>query len=373
RVSLFHAPFGEDAARRVAAAGVAELDALEQRALLRRTRDGRWRVHGLVRDYAQAKLDDFPRERAEAAAAYRDHHLARLRDAGPALEGTDSVDASAAALEAELPDLRRAWELAAREGPADGLAAAADALLALLARRGAWAEAELRFAGAAGWLAARGGAEDALRRLETRLAIARVALERPGDAAPLLRRALAAAVRGRDAAEEAVCLVTLARAHLGDGEPRLARGAAASAVSAADRAGDGSLRVRALCVAAESELAEAGYREAVEALYEAVEVEPGSVAAVEAWHQLVATAAVLLRAGQLSLAAVLLSRTVSGAAAPPECVARAQTLLAELRASDQQQPPSAVPALVIVSPDAPALRSAIDPAPSPPPPTRISA
>ncbi|HYR08884.1 MAG TPA: diguanylate cyclase [Longimicrobium sp.] len=343
RASVFRAPFGEEAARRVAAAGVAELDALEQRALLRRTPDGRYRLHGLVRDYARAKLDDFPRERADAGAAYVEYHLARLRE----LAG---VPGGALVLEVELPDLRRAWELAARDGRGDALAGAADALLALLGRRGAWADAEHLLACALSWLRAREGAGEATRRLEARLGAARVRQERPGDAGPPLRRSLAAAVAAHDAAEEAECLVWLGHAHLLDGEPRLARAAAASAVSAADRAGIAALRVRALCAAAESALAGGARREAVECLYEAVEVDPDGAAAADAWSQLLRTGESLLRGGELPLAAVLLSRAVSSGMAPPAIAASAQALLGELGSFDAPLP-ATVPALVIVAPE----------------------
>ena len=341
RVSVFRAPFGEEAVRCVAAAGVAELDALERRALLRRTPDGRYRLHGLVRDYAQAKLDDFPRERADAGTAYVDYHLARLRE----LVG---VPGGAHVLEAELPDLRRAWELAAREGRGAALADAADALLALLGRRGAWADAEHLLAAAVSWLRAREDGGDAAWRLETRLGAARVRQDRPADAGPPLRRSLAAAVAAHGAAEEAECLVWLAHAHLLDGEPRLARAVAASAMSAADRAGIPPLRVRALCAAAASALAGGAHREAVESLYEAVEVDPEGPAAGDAWRQLLRTGESLLRAGELPLAAVLLSRAAASGTAPSQVAASAQPLLAELRASDT--PLSAtIPALVIVA------------------------
>lgn len=343
RVSLFRAPFGEEAARLVASAGVAELDALERRGLLRRTPDGRYRLYGLVRDYARAKLDDFPRERADAGAAYLDYHLARLRELVGVPDGMR-------VLEAELPDLRGAWELAAREGRGGALADAADALLALLGRRGAWADAEHLLAGAISWLRARDEGGDAPWRLETRLGAARVRQERPGDAGPPLRRSLAAAVAAHDAAEEAECLMWLAHVHLLDGEPRLGRAAAARAVRAADGTGLPPLRVRALCAAAASALAEGAHREAVECLYEAVEVDPEGPAAGDAWRQLLRTGESLLRAGELPLAAVLLSRAGSSDTAPPGLAAAAQAMLAELRASDTP-PPAGIPALIIVAPE----------------------
>lgn len=335
RVSLFRAPFDAQAARTVAGAGEAELDALEQRGLLRRGPDGRVRLHPLVRDYARAKLDDFPRERADALAAYVEHHLSPLRRGGAG---------------GALPDLRGAWDLAAREGFADALGDAADAFLHRLAARGAWTEAEHRFGLAAAWLAARGGGGAALPRLEARLGAARVALDRPADAGPPLRRALAAAVAARDAGEEAHCLAWLARAHLGDGEPRLAAAAAAAAVGAAERAGSPALRTRALCAAAESAWAGGARREAVELLYEAVEVDPRGPAGAEGWAQLVHTSERLVAAGELALAAVLLSRARHGTGVPPACAARADALLSALPARDGP----AVPALVIVaSSDAP--------------------
>lgn len=338
RVSLFRGAFDAAAARRVADAGQAELDALEERGLLRRGPDGRVRLHPLVRHYARAKLDDFPRERGDALAAYVDHHLSPLRR---------GVATGA------LPDLRGAWDLAAREGAAEALADAADAFFERLAARGAWMEAEHRFGLAAAWLAARGAGGGVLPRLEARLGAARVALDRPAEAGPPLRRALAAAVAAKDAAEEAYCLVWLARAHLRDGEPRLAAGAAATALSAADRAGSPALRARALCAASESAWAGGALREAVEILYEAVEVNPDGPAGAEAWTLLVQTSERLVRAGEPALAAVLLSRAHHGAGVPPACAARAEALLSGLPSRDGPT----VPALVIVAPpqDAPAL------------------
>ena len=108
------------------------------------------------------------------------------------------------------------------------------------------------------------------------------------------------------------------------------------------------LRVRALCAAAASALAGGARREAVEILYEAVEVDPDGPAASDAWRQLLRTGESLLRAGELPLAAVLLSRA-SSPAAPHDLAAPAQALLAELRGSGTP-PPATVPALVIVTP-----------------------
>jgi diguanylate cyclase (GGDEF)-like protein len=334
RVSLFRGAFGEEAARRVADASTAELDELAARGLLSRTADGRVRLHPLVRDYARAKLDEFPRERADAVAAYVVHQL-------------EQVGREGASPRPDLPELREAWDLAAREGCAEALAAAADPLLELLGARGAWAEAERRFSFAAASLAAAGGG-DAVRRMEARWGAALVALDRPARAGAPLRRALGAAARAGDGAEAAFCLTWLARARLRAGQPRRAARAAARALGATERAGVPALRVRALCVAAESAWASAAPRDAVRRLYEAVEVNPGGPAEAEAWRQAVDMGERLLRGGETALAAVLLSRICGVDSAPPACASRAAALLAEVRGAPASLPP--VPAMVIVGP-----------------------
>ena len=185
-VSVFAGGFTLAAALEVAATGVAVVARLTDHSLLRRDRDGRYRVHELVRQCAVARLaDDAPRARhATWYARLLGERAARLRDHADAAV-LDEIDP-------DLDNIRLAWR---HLGPAR--AAFAENYWTLCLRRHHYAEA---LAITADVIASRPAADTEKERSELarwhRLAgIAHFQFERGGESLAALTEALA--VTGR--------------------------------------------------------------------------------------------------------------------------------------------------------------------------------
>ena len=117
-------------ARMAAFAGDADLAAIEsvtggsrltllslvRRSLVRRNTDGRFGMHGLVRQYAAERLADAPEVVAEIATRHL-AHVARRLDARPDGDPQPAIDAC----RTDLPDVRRAWSHACAQGDADAV------------------------------------------------------------------------------------------------------------------------------------------------------------------------------------------------------------------------------------------------------------
>jgi len=117
-------------ARMATFAGEADLPAIEavtggsrqtllslvRRSLVRRDTDGRFGMHGLVRQYASERLTAAPEVAAETSTRHLAHVVRRL-DARPGGDPRPAIDAC----RADLPDVRRAWTHACAHGDADAV------------------------------------------------------------------------------------------------------------------------------------------------------------------------------------------------------------------------------------------------------------
>lgn len=89
---------------------------LVRRSLVRRDNDGRFGMHGLVRQYAAERLASAPHLAVETSARHLAHVVLRL-DVGPDGDPRPAIDAC----RAYLPDVRRAWSHACAHGDADAV------------------------------------------------------------------------------------------------------------------------------------------------------------------------------------------------------------------------------------------------------------
>lgn len=151
RLAVFRGGFRREAAEAVAGASLVTLSSLVDRSLLRLEPDGRFQLHELLRQYAEAHLWETPEEAARAEAAHAACYVAFVEDRLPRLLGDDYRSALAEIREA-LDNVRAAWRWAVARADADALRRAAPTLAALYQRWGSYREGVAAFAAAAGAL-----------------------------------------------------------------------------------------------------------------------------------------------------------------------------------------------------------------------------
>lgn len=122
-LSFFQGGFTPAAALAVAEVNGAVLARLAAKSLLRRTGDGRYHLHGLIRQFAAQKLNDFAEEEARIASGHAAYYLSFLTDQEHALKSS-TQDAALAAIDQEIGNIRLAWEWAVDQMAAGHLAAA---------------------------------------------------------------------------------------------------------------------------------------------------------------------------------------------------------------------------------------------------------
>lgn len=156
--------FSSDAAARIASATPAVLGSLADRSLLERTPDGRWHLHEVVRQFAWEACCATPSRRDTVIQRRDAFFLGWLREIAPRLDGPEEAEVLAQ-VERESPNLRLAWDSAAKAGRLHALAAAAPAWFDFLEARSHNAEG---MAAASVWL-------EAARASGDRLALAHAA------------------------------------------------------------------------------------------------------------------------------------------------------------------------------------------------------
>ena len=117
KLAVFRGGFRAEAAEQVAAASPAVLSALADKSLLRLdTSSGRYDVHELVRQYAAARLNERPLERAQTEEAHCAHYTAFLVQQIPLLLGSGEHASVARRIKADLENVRRSWQWAIDHG-----------------------------------------------------------------------------------------------------------------------------------------------------------------------------------------------------------------------------------------------------------------
>ncbi len=115
KLSVFHGGFGREAAQQVAGASLALLSTLVDKSLLRRIPSGRYALPGVVRQYAEEKLDENPQEKEDA----QDRHCAYFANFMQQWEHDLEGDRQKAALEKigdEIENVREGWNHAVARG-----------------------------------------------------------------------------------------------------------------------------------------------------------------------------------------------------------------------------------------------------------------
>lgn len=222
QLTVFMGGFGLAAAATVAGAGLEVLLRLLELNLVRRTGEGRFTLHELVRQYALQRAGG-EADMAGAVAAHSRYYCSRLATLTPDLQGND-VQAGLDEVQKDFANVLAAWNSAITRGDVEALDGARDALETYLYYRGRFATATDLFgraAAAVDALAREPGSDRADRlRVAGRLLLHEADHERHQGRLPqsqlLATRALAQLDRAADEVGMAY-----ARLSLGNGEMRL--------------------------------------------------------------------------------------------------------------------------------------------------------
>ncbi|MFN2130426.1 MAG: ATP-binding protein, partial [Anaerolineae bacterium] len=147
-LSVFRGGLTLEAARAVADATLHDLRALLSSSLLQRTPGGRYEVHELLRQYAEGRLEATPAEAEAARERHSAYYLAALERWEAALKGPEQL-ATLQEMDAEINNVRAAWEWAVERKDAERLNQALGGLCLYHEWRERHREAEAMLGGAA--------------------------------------------------------------------------------------------------------------------------------------------------------------------------------------------------------------------------------
>jgi predicted ATPase/transcriptional regulator with XRE-family HTH domain len=115
RLAVFQGGFEREAAEQIAGASLPSLAALVSKSLVRRSENGRYDLHEVVRQYALSHLADDPQREAATRDRHCDFYLALLRDREVALKSA-AQRAALRELTDEIDNVRAAWAWAVKRG-----------------------------------------------------------------------------------------------------------------------------------------------------------------------------------------------------------------------------------------------------------------
>ncbi len=115
RLSVFHGGFDRLAAERIAGASLPLLSSLVSKSLVRRTQDGRYDLHEVIRQYALTHLNEDSSRRLETCDRHSEYYLHLACEYEKKLKSA-SQQAAVRDLTLELDNLRAAWDWGIRRG-----------------------------------------------------------------------------------------------------------------------------------------------------------------------------------------------------------------------------------------------------------------
>ncbi len=155
RLSVFRGGFLAEAAGQVAGASRFLLAALVDKSLLRRTPKGRYGMHELLREYAEAKLRESPEEAERTRARHCSYYASFLHQKVEDLKGERQKEALDE-IRAEMGNLRAAWRWAVTHGRWQEIGRALEGLYHFYEMQGWFREGEEAFRQAVEGLAEHG-------------------------------------------------------------------------------------------------------------------------------------------------------------------------------------------------------------------------
>lgn len=127
RLAVFQGGFTREAAAQVAEAGLGVLANLADKSLLRRGANGRYDLHEIIRQYADARLQEQVAERDATRSRHAAYYLQFVAEREQRLKGSAQA-AATAELTAEIDNIRAAWHWAIEQRPLDELERAGEVL-----------------------------------------------------------------------------------------------------------------------------------------------------------------------------------------------------------------------------------------------------
>jgi len=151
RLSVFRSGFSREAAQEVAGARLLTLSALVDKSFLRWTPQGRYEVHGALRQYGAEKLNESSAEREAAADLHARYFAAFLSHKRDHLTG-DRYQETLEEIDNAIDDCRAAWHWAIERRSISELDSTLESLFAYYVSRGWFQEGESAIRGAVEWL-----------------------------------------------------------------------------------------------------------------------------------------------------------------------------------------------------------------------------
>ncbi|RMF29683.1 MAG: hypothetical protein D6759_13410 [Chloroflexi bacterium] len=158
RLSVLQGGFRREAAERVAEVPARLLTALERRSLLWRDASGRYRMHGVLRQFAEEKLREVPDERDRLRDRHCTYYADRLYHA-EAQAQMGRPEEALAQVGQEMENVQAGWAWAVEQGRVEEIGKALSTLCRLYEARGLFQEGETTFRQARERLQTIGGPE----------------------------------------------------------------------------------------------------------------------------------------------------------------------------------------------------------------------
>jgi predicted ATPase/DNA-binding SARP family transcriptional activator/Tfp pilus assembly protein PilF len=159
KLALFRGGFEAQAAQAVAGASAWILSALVGKSLVRRTSEGRYEMHELLRQYAAEKLCEHPQEEEETRDRHSEYYAEFLYQRAEHLKG-ERLKEALAEINVEIENVRVAWQYAVARSKASALEKSLVSLLRFYERRSLFQEGLAVFGRAATSLEATFGPVD---------------------------------------------------------------------------------------------------------------------------------------------------------------------------------------------------------------------
>lgn len=139
RLAVFRGSFIRQASEQVAAISLRELAGLVDKSLVRRTPQGRFDLHDLIRQYSLEKLERLPADNLETRHRHCAYYCTRLSEWNVEMSGVRQGQALGE-IETELENLQTAWDWTVCQGLAVQLEQAVDGLCMFYLRRARFSE-----------------------------------------------------------------------------------------------------------------------------------------------------------------------------------------------------------------------------------------
>lgn len=127
RLAVFHGGFTREAAAQITEVRLPVLASLVDKSLLRRATHGRYDLHEIIRQYAQARLREDQAERAAMHDQHATYYLGMLAELEPVIKSIQQAKATTE-ISTEIDNIRAAWQWAVEHDQLDQLVRAAEVL-----------------------------------------------------------------------------------------------------------------------------------------------------------------------------------------------------------------------------------------------------